>query len=54
MEAILFTSFGLNYAVFKKKINPFEEANGKITSKKHSTVKMVEIGEFLAKESRFV
>ena len=27
--AILFTNFRLNYAVFKKKINPFEAANGK-------------------------
>ena len=29
VAAILFTSFRLNYAVFKKKINPFEAVNGK-------------------------
>ena len=29
VAAILFTSFRLKYAVFKKKINPFEAANGK-------------------------
>ena len=27
VAAILFTSFRLNYAVFKKRINPFEVAN---------------------------
>ena len=54
LVAAIFTSFRLKYAVFKKKINPLKRQMERITSKKHSTVKTVEIGEFLAKESCFV
>ena len=54
VAAILFTSFRLNYAVSKQKINLLKRQMERITSKEHSTVKTVEIGEFLAKESYFV
>ena len=54
VAAILSTSFRLKYAVFKTKMNPFEAQMERITSNKHSTVKTVEIGEFLEKESCFV
>ena len=54
VAAILFTSFRLNYAVSKRKLTLLKGQMERITSKKHSTGKMVEIGEFLAKESCFV
>ena len=52
--AILSTSFRLNYAVFKQKTNLLKWQMERITSKEHSIVKTVEIGEFLEKESCFV
>ena len=52
--AILFTSFRLNYAVSKRNLTLLKQQMERITSKKHSTGKTVEIGEFLAKESCFV
>ena len=48
------TSFRLNYAVSKRKLTLLKRQMERITSKKHSTGKTVEIGEFLAKESCFV
>ena len=54
VAAILFTSFRLKYAVSKTKLTLLKRPMERITSKKHSTVKTVEIGEFLAKESCFV
>ena len=54
VAAILFTSFRLNYAVSKTKLTLLKWQMERITSKKHSTGKTVEIGEFLAKESCFV
>ena len=51
---VLLTSFRLNYTFFKNKINHFEAQMGRITSKKPLTVKTVDIGEFLVKESCFV
>ena len=54
LAAILLTSFRLNYAVSKRKLTLLKQQMERITSKKHSTGKTVEIGEFLAKESRFV
>ena len=54
VAAILSTSFRLKYAVFKKKVNHFEAQMERITSNKHSTVKTVDIGELLAKESCFL
>ena len=54
VAAILFTSFRLNYAVSKRKLTLLKRQMERITSKKHSTGKTVEIGEFLAKESCFV
>ena len=38
----------------KRKLTLLKQQMERITSKKHSTVKTVEIGEFLAKESCFV
>ena len=54
VAAILFTSFRLNYAVSKRNLTLLKRQMERITSKKHSTVKTVDIGEFLAKESCFV
>ena len=54
VAAILFTRFRLNYAVSKRKLTLLKRQMEIITSKKHSTGKTVEIGEFLAKESCFV
>ena len=54
VAAILFTSFRLNYAVSKRKLTLLKWQMERTTSKKHSTGKTVEIGEFLAKESCFV
>ena len=54
VAAILFTSFRLNYTVSKRNLTLLKRQMEGITSKKHSTGKMVEIGEFLAKESCFV
>ena len=54
VAAILFTSFRLNYAVSKTKLTLLKRQMERITSKKHSTGKTVEIGEFLAQESCFV
>ena len=54
VAAILFTSFRLNYAVSKRNLTLLKRQMERITSKKHSTGKTVEIGEFLAKESCFV
>ena len=52
--AILLTSFRLSYAVSKRKLTLLKRQMERITSKKHSTGKTVEIGEFLAKKSCFV
>ena len=54
VAAILFTSFRLNYTVSKRKLTLLKWQMERITSKKHSSGKTVEIGEFLAKESCFV
>ena len=54
VAAILFTSFRLNYAVSKRNLTLLKRQMERSTSKKHSTCKTVEIGEFLAKESCFV
>ena len=54
VAAILFTSFRLNYAVSKQKLTLLKRQMERTTSKKHSTGKTVEIGEFLVKESCFV
>ena len=54
VAAILFTSFRLDYAVSKRKLTILKRQMERITSKKHLTVKTVEIGELLAKESCFV
>ena len=54
VAAILFTSFRLNHAVSRRKWTLLKRQMERITSKKHSTVKTVEIGEFLAKELCFV
>ena len=54
VAAILSTSFRLKYAVFRKKLTLLKRQMERITSKKHSTVKTVDIGEFLVKESCFV
>ena len=54
VAAILFTSFRLNYAVSKRNLTLLKLQMKRITSKKHSTGKTVEIGEFLAKELCFV
>ena len=48
VTAILFTSFRLNHAVSKRKLTLLKR------QMEHSTVKTVEIREFLAKESCFV
>ena len=45
VAAILFTSFRLNYAVSKRKLTLLKRQMERITSKTHSTVKTVEIGE---------
>ena len=54
VAAILFTRFRLNYAVSKRNLTLLKRQMERITSKKHSTGKTVEIGEFLAKKSCFV
>ena len=50
VAAIFFTSFRLNYAVSKRNLTLLKRQMERTTSKKHSTGKTVEIGEFLAKE----
>ena len=54
VAAILFTSFRFNYAVSKRKLTLLKLKMERTTSKKHSTGKTVEIGEFLEKQSYFV
>ena len=54
VAAILLTSFRLNYAVSKRNLTLLKRQMERITSKKHSTGKTVEIGEILAKKSCFV
>ena len=54
VAATLSTSFRFNYAVSKRNLTLLKRQMERITSKKHSTGKTVEIDEFLAKESCFV
>ena len=45
--------FRPKYAIFRKKITPFEEVNRKSPSKKYSADERVDIGQFMVKNLHF-